>query len=99
MKYFFLLLGVTCFSFSHQGKLDSHGGHTNKATGEYHYHIERKGKNINPFHAPIQIQILKNGYPSGWGQSFSSKKRCESARMNLIRKNLLTDYTYVCVRR
>ena len=97
MKYFFLLLGLTLLCFSHQGRLDSFGGHKNKRSmGGYHYHTSKKGKSIDPFHSPIRIQILKYGAPHGWGQKFSSIERCESERKRLIRENAGTDYSYVC---
>ena len=40
MRYFLvlLLLVAPTFAFGHGGGLDSEGGHTNRKTGEYHYH-------------------------------------------------------------
>ena len=37
-----LILALASVSFAHPGKLDANGGHTDKETGEYHYH---KGPN------------------------------------------------------
>lgn len=37
-----IVLVLASVSFSHPGRLDANGGHTNKQTGEYHYH---KGPN------------------------------------------------------
>lgn len=37
-----LVLALASVSVAHPGRLDANGGHTNKATGEYHYH---KGPN------------------------------------------------------
>ena len=37
-----LILALASASFAHPGKLDANGGHTDKETGEYHYH---KGPN------------------------------------------------------
>ena len=37
-----LILALASISFAHPGKLDANGGHTDKETGEYHYH---KGPN------------------------------------------------------
>ena len=39
---FVIVLAMASALFAHPGKLDSKGGHTNKETGEYHYH---KGPN------------------------------------------------------
>lgn len=61
MKYLYFLVIFTLFSYAHSGRLDSHGGHTDDSTGKYHYHTPKKGTNIDPFHAPIRIQILKYG--------------------------------------
>lgn len=40
MKKNFILLFLISTSciFSHSGRLDSNGGHTNRKTGDYHYH-------------------------------------------------------------
>ena len=37
-----IVIALSSMSFAHPGKLDKNGGHTNKETGEYHYH---KGPN------------------------------------------------------
>ena len=37
-----LVFSIASISFAHPGKLDANGGHTDKETGEYHYH---KGPN------------------------------------------------------
>ena len=81
-------------AFSHQGRLDSHGGHG--SAGGYHYHDSSKGTNNNPFHSPIRIQILKYGYPHSWGQEFSSIDRCNAEKKMLSRANKGSDYSYVC---
>ena len=96
MKSLLLFFALTLLLFSHSGRLDSHGGHEDKATGIYHYHTHKKGKNIDPFHAPIRIQIFKYGYPHGWGQSFSSIERCYEKKRMLERQNKGSDYTYEC---
>lgn len=49
---FILVLALSSVSFAHPGKLDSKGGHTDKETGEYHYH---KGPN-----ALQSLEILRN---------------------------------------
>jgi hypothetical protein len=67
MNLSILFLTFTISIFAHQGRLDSHGGHTNEATDKYHYHTAKKGTNIDPFHSPIRIQILKYGHPYSWG--------------------------------
>jgi len=40
MRYFLVLLLLISptFAFGHGGGLDSEGGHTNRSTGDYHYH-------------------------------------------------------------
>jgi len=82
--------------FSHPGRLDEHGGHTDHATGKYHYHTAKKGTNINPFHSPIRIQILKYGYSHSWGQKFVSIERCNAEKKMLEHQNKGSDYSYVC---
>lgn len=94
MKTFILILALTFMAFSHQGRLDSHGGH--ESAGGYHYHDSSKGTNNNPFHSPIRIQILKYGYPHSWGQEFSSIDRCNAEKKMLTRANKGSDYSYVC---
>ena len=96
MKLYFTFITLTLLAFSHSGKLDSHGGHTNKATGKYHYHTAKKGTNINPHHAPIRLQILKYGYSHSWGQKFASIERCNAKKKMLERQNKGSDYSYVC---
>jgi len=96
MRFYILFLTFTFIMDAHQGRLDSHGGHTNESTGKYHYHTDQKGTNANPFHSPIRIQILKYGYPHAWGQTFSSIERCEAERKMLIRQNKGSDLSYVC---
>ena len=97
MKTFILILALTFMAFSHQGRLDIHGGHTHDSTGNYHYHDVAKGTNIDPFHSPIRIQILKYGYAHGWGQEFSSIDRCNAEKKMLTRRNKGSDYSYDCV--
>jgi len=96
MKQFMLVLSLTLMAFSHQGRLDDNGGHTDKRTDRYHYHDGSKGTNINPSHSPIRIQILKYGYPHSWGQEFSSIDRCNAEKKMLTRVNKGSDYSYVC---
>lgn len=96
MSKLILFISFTLISFSHQGRLDSHGRHTNDSTGKYHYHDANKGTNIDPFHSPIRIQILKYGHPHGWGQEFASIERCEAEKKMLSRQNKGSDYSYVC---
>jgi len=96
MRHIFLFLTLTLLLFSHQGRLDSHGGHTNGGTGTYHSHDASKGTNVDPFHSPIRIQILKYGYPHSWGQKFSSIERCQAKKKMLERTNKGSDYSYVC---
>ena len=76
MKLLLLFFTFSLILLAHSGKLDSHGGHTNKSSGRYHYHTAKKGTNINPHHAPIRLQILKYGYTHAWGQKFASIERC-----------------------
>ena len=47
-----LVMALTTMAFAHPGKLDANGGHTDKETGEYHYH---KGPN-----ALQSLEILRN---------------------------------------
>jgi len=96
MKLLILFFTLTLGIYAHPGRLDSHGGHTDLSTGKYHYHTAKKGTNINPHHAPIRIQILKYGYPHGWGQEFASIKRCNEEKKMLTRRNKGSDYSYVC---
>ena len=96
MKLFILFLTFTFCIYAHQGRLDSHGGHTNDSTGKYHYHTAKKGTNINPFLSPIRIQILKYGYPNSWGQEFASIERCNAEKKMFERQNRGGDYSYVC---
>jgi hypothetical protein len=96
MKLLFIFFTFTLLVFSHSGKLDSHGGHTDKDTGKYHYHTPKKGTNINPFHSPIRIQILKYGYPYSWGQEFAFIERCNAKKKMLERQNKGSDYSYIC---
>ncbi|MBQ7068697.1 MAG: YHYH domain-containing protein, partial [Synergistaceae bacterium] len=49
---FILVLALSSVSFAHPGKLDSKGGHTDKETGEYHYH--------NGPNALQSLEILRN---------------------------------------
>ena len=49
---FILVLALSSVSFAHPGKLDANGGHTDKETGDYHYH---KGPN-----ALQSLEILRN---------------------------------------
>jgi hypothetical protein len=96
MKPYVFFLTFSLSLHAHQGRLDIHGGHTNASTGNYHYHTAKKGTNIDPFHSPILIQILKYGYPHAWGQKFSSIERCNAKKKMLERQNKGTDYSYVC---
>jgi len=43
-----LLLALPVAPFSHPGGLDANGGHTNRNTGEYHYHQKKAGSTANP---------------------------------------------------
>jgi hypothetical protein len=96
MKPSILFLTFTISIFAHQGRLDSHGGHTDASTGVYHYHTAKKGTTIDPFHSPIRIQILKYGHPHGWGEEFASIERCNAKKKLLERENKGSDYSYVC---
>ena len=96
MKAFMIFIILTFLIYAHQGRLDSHGGHTDENTGKYHYHEVSKGTNVDPFHSPIRIQILKYGYPHSWGQKFSSIERCQAKKKMLERTNKDSDYSYVC---
>jgi hypothetical protein len=96
MKTFIFVCIISLSLYAHPGRLDSHGGHTDKSTGLYHYHTHKKGTNIKPHYAPIRIQILKYGQPYSWGQKFASIERCEARRKMLQRQNMGSDYTYVC---
>lgn len=41
---FCVVLAVSpALAFAHPGRLDKHGGHTNKKTGEYHFHKKQDG--------------------------------------------------------
>jgi hypothetical protein len=64
----FLILIPATFSFSHPGGLDANGGHTNRKTGDYHYHrapggankpIEQPQKSI-PETASVQAPEIKS---------------------------------------
>jgi hypothetical protein len=44
------------------------------------------------------IHILKYGQPHGIGQTFSSHKACEAARVHLTQENAGLDYTYTCMK-
>ena len=96
MHKFILFISLTLIAYTHQGRLDSHGGHTDESTDKYHYHAPKKGTNTDPFHSPIRIQILKYGHPHGWGQEFASIERCEAEKKMLTQRNKGTDYSYVC---
>lgn len=83
-------------AYPHSGRLDHNGGHTNQSNGKYHLHTQKKGESTNPLDTTIRIQILKYNHPHGWGQSFSSIKRCESEIAHLAKVNSGLDYSYVC---
>ena len=99
MKLILVIFTLTLSTYAHQGRIDSHGGHTDDSTGNYHYHTAKKSTNINPFHAPIRIQILKYGYPHSWGQEFASIERCNAEKKMLERKNRGGDYSYICAKK
>jgi len=96
MKIILVLLSLTLVSYSHSGRLDHKGGHTNKSNGKYHLHTKKKGKSTNSLDTTIRIQILKWNGPYGWGKSFSSIDRCEREIANLAKVNAGLDYSYVC---
>ena len=95
MRNLFIILSITLLSYSHSGKLDHNGGHTNHSKGKYHIHTA-KSTSIKPLDTTIRIQILKYGAPYSWGQSFSSIQRCESTIKSLLKENAGLDYSYVC---
>ncbi len=40
ISFLLVLLFTAMFAYTHSGGLDENGGHTNHATGEYHYHSQ-----------------------------------------------------------
>lgn len=55
LSIIYLLVGIFLFSlitsspiYSHSGRTDSSGGHTNRKTGEYHYHNRPSKKTTTP---------------------------------------------------
>ena len=90
-----ILLAAPLIVYSHSGKLDSDGGHTNHSNGKYHLHTG-KSKSTYPLDTIIRIQILKYGAPYSWGQSFTDIKRCEGEIKNLAKENAGLDYSYAC---
>jgi len=95
MQYIFIFFSMTLLSYSHPGRLDHNGGHTNHSNGKYHLHTG-KSTSAQPLDTTIRIQILKYDKPYSWGQSFSSIQRCESKIKDLLRENAGLDYSYVC---
>ena len=94
MKSILLFVSLTLLSYSHSGRLDEKGGHTNLSNGKYHLHTKKsKDSNID---TNIRIQILKYNASHGWGNSFSSIKKCESEIASLAKENAGLDYSYVC---
>lgn len=64
---------LTTVMFGHSGRTDSNGGHTNRETGEYHYHNSGKTKKPTPKPAArpetkiyfIQSSLMLLGYNPG----------------------------------
>jgi len=57
-----LLILISTFSYSHSGRTDSNGGHTNRKTGEYHYHNSgyKKQSSTPSYNKPTkEIKTLK----------------------------------------
>lgn len=44
---FLIIIAGVFYSFSHSGKTDSKGGHTDRSTGKYHYHNKNNRKSIS----------------------------------------------------
>jgi len=95
MQNFILFLFIPFLAYSHSGKLDHNGGHTNHITGKYHLHTGNE-KTTKPLDTTIRIQVLKYGGPYSWGQRFSSIERCESKIKQLAKENAGLDLTYIC---
>ncbi len=90
-----IFLSLTLISYSHSGRLDKKGGHTDNKTGKYHLHTGKSTKNKS-IDTNIRIQILKYNSPHGWGNLFSSIEACEREKAKLTKANAGLDYSYVC---
>ncbi len=55
MRSILILLTITIMAYSHSGRLDHNGGHTNQSNGKYHLHTKTKGTNINPLDTTVPI--------------------------------------------
>ncbi|MEE9605046.1 MAG: YHYH domain-containing protein, partial [Candidatus Scalindua sp.] len=61
LTFFLLLLfTVQSIAYSHPGRTDVQGGHTNKKTGEYHYHSKPKLKSTSKsLHAEQTTAVVR----------------------------------------
>jgi hypothetical protein len=70
--FFLVSLFASFGAIAHPGGLDANGGHTDRATGVYHYH---RGTNVPPSSPPIQSESAAPG-------SFEGKVEAKGIEMD-----------------
>jgi micrococcal nuclease len=56
--FFLLLFIIPSTACSHSGRTDAQGGHTNKKTGEYHYHNKHKSNTSTTPQTNSAVEVL-----------------------------------------
>lgn len=88
-------LSVTMI-YAHGGRTDKYGGHTNRSTGEYHYHNGGYTTKDYTSSSKYVLSMFQNKKFKGLGDTFDTKSECMSERYRLWKQNRDKGWTYGC---
>ena len=88
--FFFILLIATLFMFqlveAHRGRTDSSGGHTNKKTGEYHYHSKKSSSSGTNTEKKTNIKSTKTKRATTESESTKVSNSDKTERKSTVSK-------------